>query len=330
MRFNSPPGWPKPPKGWAPLAGWKPDPSWPDPPNGWQLWIEDDEPASGVPRPGTATGLEDTGDSTPVPSRAQQAVEDAETFPADDVDHLRARVAQLEAELARLKARGVSDPNDQRASSEVLDFDDQRALQDVGIYRYHHPLESAAAYKDQMVFLNRQIDALIKAGKGVLATDMFTYDGSLAKGRKMVSDLSKLMLRTYNAEADNCVRSLRAGNIALARKRLERSVLAVEKLGAMMEMRINPQYHALRIAELELTADHQMKLQEEREAAREAREQLREQRRVEAELAAERERLDKERAHYATVLDQLRAKGDDAAAADLAKPRSTDGRVGMS
>ena len=93
---------------------------------------------------------------------------------------------------------------------------------------------------------------------------------------------------------------------------------AIEKLGAIMEMRVNPDYHALRVAELELTADYQMKVQEERERAREEREQLREQRRAEQELAAERERLDKERAHYVSVLESLRASGDDAAADELA------------
>lgn len=54
----------------------------------------------------------------------------------------------------------------------------------------------------------------MEAGHAVLAADMFTFSGSLAKGRKMVVDLSKLMLRAYNAEADNCVRSLRSGNRA--------------------------------------------------------------------------------------------------------------------
>jgi hypothetical protein len=61
-----------------------------------------------------------------------------------------------------------------------------------------------------------------------------------------------------------------------------------------------------------------MKIQEEKERAREEREQLREQRKAEQELAAERERLDKERAHYETALQVLRAKGDDAAADELA------------
>jgi hypothetical protein len=83
-------------------------------------------------------------------------------------------------------------------------------------------------------------------------------------------------------------------------------------------MRVNPDYHAQRLQELELTADYKMKVQEERERAREERELLREQRRAEQELAAERERLDKERAHYQSALAVLRANGDETAAAELA------------
>jgi hypothetical protein len=94
---------------------------------------------------------------------------------------------------------------------------------------------------------------MVRAGKAVLAADMFTFNGSLAKGRKMVADLSKLMLRAYNAEADNCVRSLRSGNISTATRRLDAAMAAIEKLGAIMEMRVNPEYHALRVAELQLT-----------------------------------------------------------------------------
>ncbi len=47
MRYNPPPNWPKPPKGWAPHADWSPDPSWPPPPEGWRLWIEEEVPALG-------------------------------------------------------------------------------------------------------------------------------------------------------------------------------------------------------------------------------------------------------------------------------------------
>ncbi|TDN46407.1 T5orf172 domain-containing protein [Curtobacterium flaccumfaciens] len=138
---------------------------------------------------------------------------------------------------------------------------------------------------------------------------MFTFDNSLAKGRKMSDDLSKLMLRAYNAEADSSVRSLRAGNVETAKRRLEKSRDAIAKLGSMMEMRISPAFHALREEEVELTSDWLMRKQDEREREREERARLREERRVQQELDAERERLDKERALIEQTIAQLRLNG---------------------
>lgn len=305
MRFNPPPGWPTPPASWVPPEGWKPDPSWPPSPEGWELFIDDE--ASGDAGGGVPPEAPES--EAPVAGQEPNALVQPPASPAagPETAVLLARIAALEAALA------LKQPND----GSVVELSDQQVLQDVGIYRYHHPLEDAAAYKDRLKTLESNVDEVIKSGKAILAADMFTFDGSLAKGRKLVGDLSRLMLRAYNAEADNCVRSLRSGNVHTAENRLAKAVTAIERLGAMMEMRINPDYHALRVAELELTADFQMKIQEEREKAREERELLREQRRAEAELAAERERLEKERAHYANALEALRAKGDEAAAVDL-------------
>lgn len=323
MRFNPPPGWPQPPAGWTPPPSWKPDPAWPPMPEGWLLWLPEEEPSpSADPSTTPAVPGPDTAEvpmqpAVPVPPPEPPAPESADltsarTAPAPqgsstaDYGALLRRIADLEAALA------------QSGSTEIIDLNDQRVLQDVGIYRYHHPLEDAAAYKDELGAINSRIDDLVKANRAVLAADMFTFDGSLAKGRKMVGDLSRLMLRAYNAEADNCVRSLRNGNISTAKKRLANAMKSIERLGVIMEMRVNPDYHQLRVEELELTADYQMKVQEEKEKAREERELLREQRKAEQELAAERERLEKEKAHYESALEQLRAKGDDAAANELA------------
>ncbi|MCX4429647.1 hypothetical protein OG834_00795 [Streptomyces mirabilis] len=178
MRFNPPPGWPTPPEGWTPPQGWKPDPAWPAPPPGWQLFVTDDASASDnttdvcttMPAPEDPAGptpktLQIKQDQTPAdPPTAQ---------PANGVDPapLLARIAALEAELATA-----------HNGAQVIDLSDQRALQDVGIYRYHHPLENAAAYKERLRSLEGQIDEVIKGGRAILAADMFTFDGSLARG----------------------------------------------------------------------------------------------------------------------------------------------------
>ncbi len=283
-RFNPPPGWPKPPEGWVPPAGWTPDPSWPDPPPGWQLWLVGEE-----------------ADLTTIP---QPETSPAAPEPALDLER---ELAVLRSENQALRAQRTSAADE---FGELVVLDDERVLQSVGIYRYHHPLEHAAAYEDRLDALSEQIASLVKSGGAIEASNMFTFDNSLAKGRQMVADLSKLMLRAYNAEADNSIRSLRVGNVITAKKRLDASRASIAKLGKMMEMHISDAFHELRLAEIELTADWLMKKQEEKEAAREERERLREEARVAKELAAERERLDKERTHLVNALARLADSGE--------------------
>lgn len=294
--FNPPPGWPKPPPGWVPPAGWTPDPAWPPAPEGWQLWVSSPsaEDATAVPTaPPDAPPADRVGEDPPATSTS--VTSDAEQ-----------RLSALEAENAALRARLTSAADDDEI---YIALDDDQVLQQVGIYRYHHPLEDAEAYKDRLTELGARTAELVRAGSAIVASNMFTYDNSLAKGRKMTRDLGKLMLRAYNAEADNGIRSLRLGNVVTAKKRLEASRVAIAKLGKMMDMHISDEYHALRLEEIELTADWLVKKQEEKEAAREERARLREERRVERELIEERERLDKERNHLLNAIAALQAAG---------------------
>jgi len=303
MKFNPAPGWPKPPAGWVPSAGWAPESTWPPAPPGWQVWLPDEEGSADQPR--DAVPVPPPTGAAPLPP-PQSAVASPGAVAGREVEVLRARIEQLEAQVAYAQESGG-----------VVDLNDERVLQEVGIYRYHHPLENAEEYRTKLGDLQNRVKDFVVAGQAILASDMFTFNNSLAKGRKMTGEFSKLMLRAYNSEADNCVRSLRNANVVTAVKRLEASVVSIQKLGLMMEMRVNPEYHALRVEELQLTADFQMKVQQEKEEAREERERLREERKAEQELAAERERLDKERSHYANALAALRATGDEDAIRDL-------------
>ena len=209
----------------------------------------------------------------------------------------------LEAENAQLRVRLEQTPGDE------VELNDSAVLQEVGIYKYHHPLESAAAYRDRLKELEARMADAVREKRAIDRSELFTFNNSLAQGRKLSADLSKLMLRAYNAEADNAIRSLRAGNVQTAIQRLEATRKAIAKLGALMEMEINEEFHALRVEEIELTSDWLMKKQEEREAAKEERARLREERRVQKELEDERQHLDKERAHLINALEKLEASG---------------------
>ncbi len=215
----------------------------------------------------------------------------------------RVKVLESEVQALRRQLAELTDSND------VVVLDDERILQEVGIYRYHHPLEDAEAYKRRLKKIGRMIADVVKAKEAIEMSNTFTFENSLSKGRRMANDLAKLMLRAYNAEIDNSIRSLRVGNIKTASKRAEASRSAIKKLGAMMQMKISDRFHRLRLDEIELTADFLVKKQEEREAAREERARLREEKKVEIELAAEREKLGKERSHMLNAIEALRVTG---------------------
>ena len=238
-------------------------------------------------------------------------------------DNSSDRLAELARENEALRERY------EQALTEIdLLKRDVEVLHDIGIYNYRHPLENAVAYQDALASIKTEIKAYISEGRAIEASTRFTFDNSLAKGRKMTAELAKLMLRAYNAEAENCVRYVKAGNLKAAEKRLTGAATSIARYASMMEMHINPDYHALRLRELELTADYQMKVQEEREAAREEKARLREEQQAERELRAERELLEKERAHYANVLEALSGGGSDQERQDLEdKIAEIDGRI---
>ncbi|WP_086826267.1 DUF4041 domain-containing protein [Allokutzneria sp. NRRL B-24872] len=219
--------------------------------------------------------------------------------------------ARFESERAALAAQqAVQQKQFDALSAAIVQTNDALLLQEVGVYAYRHVLADAEAYKRELEDIKQRMTSMVKQKTAVRGSESFHYNNSLAKGRKFVGDLSKLMLRAYNAEAENCVRILRAGNLASAIKRLETSVRIIEKLGVMAAIQISPGYHALRIRELELTADYLAKKQEEREAQREERARLREEQKAMEDYRREQARLLKEKTHYQNAIAALRAKGD--------------------
>ncbi len=216
-----------------------------------------------------------------------------------EMSKARGEKTQLETQLAALRER-------------VVVTEEAEILQEVGIYEYRHPLTDSVAYQAELKRLGEQIKLMArKDGGAVLATTNWRVNDSLSKGRTMVRDFSKLMLRAYNAEADNLVRGLKPYKLASAVDRLTKVTVTIAKLGKTMDIRISDAYHRLRIRELELTADYLEKLAEEKEREREERERLREERKAQQEIERERARLEKERQHYLNALATLRENGDE-------------------
>ncbi|HEU5373697.1 MAG TPA: DUF4041 domain-containing protein [Gaiellaceae bacterium] len=225
---------------------------------------------------------------------------------ADAAAALAADRAGAEAEKERL----LGELETLRA--EVVETRDVALLQEAGVYEYRHPLAAAVSYQAKLREIQSRVKTMVRAdGGAVLHSTEWTVNGSTTQGRKMVREYSKLMLRAYNAEADNLIRGLKPYKLDAAVERLKKVAETIRRLGATMEIQISDEYQALRVYELEVTADYVAKLAEEKEREREERERLREERRAQQEIERERARLEKERQHYLNALQALRANGDE-------------------
>jgi len=232
---------------------------------------------------------------------------------------LRNQQAQLEQERARAnaEAQGLLEQL-QALRATIVTTEETALLQEAGVFQYRHPLTDAVAYEQALAGIDLRVKEMTKKdGGAVLATTNWTVNGSLTEGRAMVRDFSKLLLRAFNAEADNLVRGLKPYKLTGAIERLDKVATTIERLGKTMAIRISLDYLTLRRRELEMTADFLQKQAEEKEAERVERERLREERKVQQEIERERARLEKERQHYENALQALLKKGDDAAAERL-------------
>lgn len=235
---------------------------------------------------------------------------DAVTLAAE-VETARANLASLQQAAAEAQMAATAAQSDERlARLAIVEHEDTAALQEAGFYVFNHPLDDAVAYKDALATAQSRMKDMIRSGLAVQGDTNWQVNNSAAQGRKLVKDFSTLMLRAYNAEADALVRAMRPQSLPSAKSRLDKSAMAIERLGKLMSIRIAPDYHRLRFYELELMADYLVKKQEEKEAERERRAALREQQKAAAEMKAALEKLRKEQDHYKNLIAKLDPASD--------------------
>ena len=146
---------------------------------------------------------------------------------------------------------------------------------------------------------------LIKDKKAVLGSTDWTVNDSKAKGRKMVSDTQKLLLRAFNNECDDLIDRVKYTNFDATLDRIYKSAETISKLGSIMKISISQSYLNAKVKELRLAFEYRQKKQEEKEEQKAARAEQREQARLQKEIDEQRKKFEKEQSHYQTAFEKL-------------------------
>ncbi len=211
-------------------------------------------------------------------------------------------LAQSKGELESVSAELA------RQKKLLLETNEEVLLQSFGLYSPQYDFASSDQYKERLDKIRKQQKEMIKSGRAASGSTSWTLNGSAAKGSKMVKDMQMLLLRAFNSECDEAISKVRYSNIDTSEKRITKSRDAISKLGGMMSIAISQRYYLLKLDELHLAYEYQVKKQDEKEEQRRIREELREQAKLEKEIAEARKNIEKEQKHYQNALSKLNSQ----------------------
>lgn len=184
-------------------------------------------------------------------------------------------------------------------------YDTDLYVLDYGIYKPTYEFANSDLYKDKLKEIRDRQKEFIKNDMAASGSTDWTVNGNASKGRTMVNDTKKLLLRAFNVECDDIVANVKISNLERSVERITKISEQISKLGRIMNISITPQYIQLKIAEVKLALDYQQKKLEEKERLKELKLLEREEAKAQKEIEEERKRLKKEQAHYQNALTNL-------------------------
>ena len=217
-------------------------------------------------------------------------------------DEINSTIEQLKNEITE-KQNVIAEKN-----KEILVLNDTIMLESFALYQPKFKFQTSAEYKTKLDAIRDKQKELIKIDKATSFNSSWEVNGSQSKGRKMCSDMTKLLLRSFNNECDYCIDNVKFNNMEASEKRIEKSFEQCNKLGVIMAACILEEYKKLKYDELYLAFEYAQKKEQEKEEAKKAREELREQQKLEREIREAREKIIKERKHFNTAIKDLEDK----------------------
>lgn len=231
-------------------------------------------------------------------------------------ENVQRRLEEEKKKLADLQAKEVMvnhtinglNAEIEEAKKVLIETNERVLMQEFGLYEPKYGFENSEIYKKRLVDIRERQKLLIKNKKAATGYTNWTVNSSASQGKKMITDMQKLLLRAFNSECDDVISKVKFNTVGTAEKRITASKDAISKLGTVMGLSISHEYYHLKLQELYLAYEYQVKKQEEKEEQRQIREEMREQAKLQKEIEEARKKIQKDKQHYENALAQAKEK----------------------
>ena len=125
-----------------------------------------------------------------------------------EIQRLTAEKQAIQAEIEQIKERQQKlvqeifslDQEIEKKKENIIFLDDEMLYQDFGLYTPIYNLMNSEVYKNKLVVVREQQKTMVKNNTAASFPTNFTYNNSLAQGKKLVADNVKQILRAFNNE----------------------------------------------------------------------------------------------------------------------------------
>jgi len=234
------------------------------------------------------------------------------------LSELNTKIEQAKVELQVLAdkyQRGLVIYN--KLDYELNLYQDTLEIGTFGLFTPQFNFVTSEEYKTELLSNYEKQKKLVKDDLAAICNTKWTVGGSEAEGRRMVSQYKKLMLYAFNGECDSCIAKVKWNNAGKTKERIEKAFENINKLGQTQNVYLSQQLLALKIEDLSLTHEYELKLHAEKEEQRRIREQMREEEKAQRDFErAQREAEDEEK-RYQRSLDKAKQEMAGADASQL-------------
>lgn len=188
---------------------------------------------------------------------------------------------------------------------DLIILDDELLLQSFGFYRPRYDLQNSELYKARLETIREQQAVMVKTGKAATCPTNWTVNNSQKEGERMIRDYTKLIVRSFNNECDASIVNIKFNNIESVEKKIRKAFETLNHLAQRMNISIASAYLDLKLEELHLCYEYQVKKQQEKEEQKRIREQMREEAKLLKEIEEMKLKIEKEEKHFDKALDAL-------------------------
>lgn len=228
-------------------------------------------------------------------NKANKEAQDIHTELGKKRQSLDKQIADLNAQIAEKKKY-------------LVILDDEILLQSFGFYKPKYGLQNSEQYRLRLEKTRDKQAMMVKDGTAVLCPTNWVVNNDKKEGERMIKDYTKLILRSFNNECDTSISGVKFNNVEAIEKRIQKAYETINNLAKRMSISIVPAYLNLKLEELYLCHEYQIRKQEEREEQKRIKEQMREEAKRLKEIEEMKLKIEKEEKHFDKALQSIQEK----------------------